>query len=107
MAHPGTQFYREERGNAMYRHPLTRPAILPPSSPPPVQTPEYCAAVCGVGVAYIPQQMHHYIYLWTASGNSFWAYPLGIRDDLLIAYIWDNDAWQLAQINLSVVDSIY
>lgn len=91
----------------MYRHPLARQAIIPPSSPPPSQTPGYCAAVCNSGADYIPQQLLHYIYLWTASGSSFWAYPLGIRDDLLITYIWDNDAWQLAQINLSVVDSIY
>lgn len=82
-------------------------SLRPPSSPPPPSTPQYCPALRGTGRAYIVQHLQHYTYLWTTTGHSFWVYPLAVKEGQLIAYAWDGEAWQLIQMELAAIDSIY
>lgn len=96
----------EGQGTAMSSMPHSM-ILTPPSSPPPAGAPEYCPSMRGTGPEYIARHIRHYTYLWTASGYSFWVYPLAITNDRLIAYAWDNEGWQLVQMELAAIDSIY
>ncbi|HWR23203.1 MAG TPA: hypothetical protein VN366_06965 [Feifaniaceae bacterium] len=86
-----------------------RSALLlkPPSSPPPSAAPEYCPTLGGTGPDYIARYIQHHTYVWTTSGQSFWAYPIAVTDERLLAYAWDNGGWQLVQMALAAIDSIY
>ncbi len=92
----------------MYSSALSSTSSLrPPSSPPPPGTPEYCPSMQGTGRDYIAQHLQNYTYLWTTTGHSFWIYPLAVKDDQLIAYAWSGEEWQLIQMELAAIDSIY
>ncbi len=82
-------------------------SIKPPSSPPPAGTPEYCPFLSGTGKDFILQHLGYHTYLWATTGHSFWAYPLAVKDEKLIAYAWDGEEWQLIKMELTTIDSIY
>ena len=91
---------------------FTRPSISssslrPPSAPPPAGVPQYCPALSSTGAEYITQHLRLYTYIWMKTGHSFWAYPLAVIDDRLISYAWDGKQWNLVEIELAAIDSIY
>ena len=86
---------------------MSSSSLRPPSAPPPSGVPEYCPTLSSSGTEYITQQLRLYTYIWTTTGHSFWAYPLAITDDHLIAYAWDGEQWNLVEIELAAIDSIY
>ncbi len=81
--------------------------LAPPSSPPLPGAPQYCPFLRGTGPEYIARHIQHHTYLWTMSGHSFWVYPIAVTNERLIAYAWNNEQWQLVQMELAAIDSIY
>ena len=76
-----------------------------PSHPPPGSVPQYCGCLKNTGPEYISQCMKHFIYAWTKFGNSFWIYPVDIRDGILFCHAWDGNDWRYIQLPVDLIDS--
>lgn len=78
-----------------------------PSTRPPNITPVYCPIMKGTGPQFIRQHIGLLVYIWTIRGNGFWFYPTGIRNGVLLGYIWKNMQYQPARLNISQIDCLY
>ena len=78
-----------------------------PPAPPPNIIPKYCPCLKGTGANFIRQHLKLYIYVWTTHKEAFWMYPVRIRGNILLGYVWKSSVWKCAQINISQIDCIF
>jgi|GEM_PF-3217121 len=82
-----------------------------PLSPPPDISPSYTntnSMVRSITMSMLKNCLYHYIYIWTASKESFWMYPTAYTPNhILCGYKWDCDLWKFTKIRYTQIVNFF
>jgi len=85
----------------------TTPPRVHPPMPPPRFVPDFCHNKEMLSPKLLSKHLHHYVYIWLASGHEFWMFPLEMDGNSMSGYIWDGGGWIRYVFDSRLIHGLY